>query len=232
MPRRRATSLGGARECGRAAAPALATAAKKKHAKNPPKNRSRPPYELRNIQPQAIKEAYDTLTDDRRRAAYEASSSSSYPHRRGSGGGAAHPGVNTDWTRRHGEGGSRLSRWEWWQRWARQEARTFDRTLHGGLAVLTLAGLLLFDVGGDLFWGVRNRGRSLEAVLEEKRAREEEQQQRLQAEQGGGGQGAAASQAPTGPSRRPGAWLETMRGRQVAADDDGGGEGGGGRGAA
>lgn len=169
---------------------------------------------------QAIKEAYDTLLDDRKRAAYEASSATY--QRRGSASWAT-AGVNTDWTRRSGDGGggssggvSRLSRWEWWRRWARQEARAFDRTLHGGLALLTLGGLLLFDVGGDMVWSSRNAGRSFEAAMAAKAAA---------AKKGEGEGKEAAAPLPETSKRRPGAWLESMRGRRVdegaAAQGDG-----------
>jgi hypothetical protein len=173
---------------------------------------------------QAIKDAYDTLTDDRRRAAYEAATS--YQRRTGGGGGAnrdssGSAGVNTDWTQRAAsdrEGASRLSRWQWWQRWARQEARAFDRTLHGGLAILTLGGLLLFDVGGDLVWSARNRGRTLEAVLAEKEEKERQQRQQQQQQQK---QQRDEEGNDSAPVRRPGAWLESMRGRPVAASEAG-----------
>ena len=170
-----------------------------------------------------MKEAYDTLIDARKRAAYEATASSPYPRR----GTASSAGVNTDWSRRSGDaaaGVSRLSRWQWWQRWARQEARAFDRTLHGGLAVLTLGGLLLFGVGGDLLWSTRNAERSFEAAMEQRRRAAAAKAAR--AGGGGGGGGAAVdgagehdggAAAPTA-KRRPGVWLDSMRGRRIADD--------------
>ncbi|GBF93813.1 hypothetical protein Rsub_06145 [Raphidocelis subcapitata] len=190
-----------------------------------------------------IQEAYQLLSDDRKRTAYEAS--------RSAGRAYSYAGVNTDWSTRGGGGGygegytSRLGRWQFLRRAARDGMRSFDQPLHFGFLGLLLGGVILFDAAHDRIWAARNKGKRFEdvqAAVQQRRAGPEASSSGDSG--GGGGSGGGGRGSEGAPSSGSGGgvgdgeaaalrsvWLDSMRGREVrgaapaapAADVDRGG---------